>query len=607
MWRINNFLLMIVLAGVILFGGWAAIGHLFGGHHKGHHDYRHYRPANPGGVASSKGAKDAENAPRDAATRDTGLPLSDGLKKWDPDHYTLRLEIFPETKTIGGSATVEFTALGDMDVLELDFDNAFDISKVEGPSGDLEYKETPAKLHVTLPSKLAAGESGEVTVYYSGKPWIAERAPWLGGFVWDETPSGKPWIATAVQMEGCDIWFPCKDYPTAEAKRGLEFFYTVPAGLSAAGNGVLVGVSNRRDGARTFHWKTELPTNVYGVALNVGPYVRLQGEYQSINGTKVPLEFWAIEEHEEQARKLFEKEFPEALSALEHRFGPYPWGQEKMGVAETPHKGMEHQTINAYGNEFQRGPYGYDDLLFHELAHEWFGNVMSSADSADMWLHEGGATYADFGHTREVMGEAAFHAQKYERYRAINSCAPVAPDMHLSTDQVYAGELGPKGDMYAKGAWVLYSLGYIIGEDTVDRAIKRLLYDTAEPEKLTPPIKPRYRSTEDLLKIVNAETGEDFGWFFDVYLRNAPLPVLDVKKDGADLVLTWQTVKDLPFPMPVPVSVDGVMQRIEMPGGTARIAGAADKTVMIDPKMEILRKLSTVPTCEERKAEEAGD
>ena len=596
MWRINNFLLLILLVGAIGFGG-LSIAKKFLPEKVAATPEAPEKPAAP-----TKGEDPAKT--RNEITMNTGLPLSDGLKAYDVEHYTLRHEIFPETKSIGGSATITFTALTDMEELELDFDGEYEISKVEGDAGLVFFRKTPAKLYVTLAKPLTEGETANVTVYYSGTPMIARRAPWEGGFVFDKTPSGKPWIATAIQFEGCDIWWPCKDHPTGEAKQGLEFFYTVPAGLSAAANGVLQEIIELDDGRRTFHWKTEVPTNVYGVALNVAPYVRFQSNYRSVNGTNIPLEFWAIEDHEEAARKLFDKEFPEALASLEGRFGPFPWGQEKMGVAETPHKGMEHQTINAYGNEFARGTFGYDDLLYHELAHEWFGNVMSVANTADMWLHEGGATYADFAHTREVMGDAAFHTQKYLRYLGIKSCQPVAPDMLLSGDETYHEGTGPQGDMYAKGAWVLYSLGYVIGEDKVDRALKRLIYDTPNPETLTPPIEARLRSTDDLLRLVSDEAGSDFGWFFDVYIRNAPLPELMTRKDGNDLVLKWKTANDLPFPMPVPVRVNGAMQRVEMPGGTARIAGGANADVMIDPMMEILRKLSSSPTCEERKVDE---
>ena len=104
------------------------------------------------------------------------------------------------------------------------------------------------------------------------------------------------------------------------------------------------------------------------------------------------MQFWYLPEHEAQAKELF-AEFAPMLDFFEQEIGPYPFGDEKMGVVETPHMGMEHQTINAYGNGYAKDGYGFDWLLQHEFAHEWFGNQVTNANWDDMWLHEGFGTY----------------------------------------------------------------------------------------------------------------------------------------------------------------------------------------------------------------------
>jgi len=304
---------------------------------------------------------------RNATTMDSGLPMSDGLRAYDVQRYTLRHDILIERQAIAGSATVRIKALEAMDVLELDFDGAYRIERVEGSRGPLEYERSDSKLFVSLGETVAAEDILEVTVFYDGKPVRAAKAPWDGGFVWSETPSGKPWIATAIQAEGCDIWWPCKDHPSDEPD-GLDLYITVPDDLVVAANGLLMDVSDEPDGRKTFHWQTNVSTNLYGVALNIAPYVVIEGSFTSTNGTRVPLNFWAIEDHESEARQLFDDELPKIVEFFERVVGPYPWGQEKLGIAETPHLGMEHQTINAYGNEFKRDKYGFDWLLHHELA-----------------------------------------------------------------------------------------------------------------------------------------------------------------------------------------------------------------------------------------------
>ncbi len=545
------------------------------------------------------------DVPRSEITMDSSRPMSAGLEAYDVDHYTLRNDIQIEQKSIAGSAAIRFTALAELSVLELDFDGLFTIDLIEDEHGPLDSTRDEAKLYVTLREPLAHGESGEVTVSYHGRPVEAKRAPWDGGFVWSETPSGKPWIATAMQGEGCDIWWPCKDHPAGEPA-GMDLFFTVPDGLIAASNGVLVDVVEE-NGTSTFHWRTGVPTNTYGVALNVGPYVLIEDTYKSSNGTEFPVQFWAIEDHEEQARELFDREFAATIEFYERKVGPYPWGQEKLGVAETPHLGMEHQTINAYGNEFRRGPYGFDWLFHHELAHEWFGNVMTHETVSDMWLHEGFAAFMQPEYTREVMGDAAFYSAMYQSYLGIKACNAIAPREELSSDQLFFDDpdgRGPGGDIYTKGTWLLHSLRYLIGEEAFWRAIRRLVYDTAYPEELQPPIAARFRTTDDFMMIASDEAGQDMAWFFEVYARRGPLPVLELNETDSGLVFEWQNIGELEFPMPMPVRVNGEMLRVEFNGNRAELPGVRESDVQVDPFMQVLKKLPIVPTCEERREEE---
>jgi aminopeptidase N len=545
-----------------------------------------------------------DDGQRSATMLDTGLPMSEGLRAYDVQRYTLRHDILIDQKAIAGSATIQFRALEEMDVLELDFDGAFQIEKIEGSAGLLEHERTDSKLFVSLGDAIAVDDVAEVTVFYRGKPLEATRPPWDGGFVWSETQSGRPWIATAIQGEGCDVWWPCKDHPSDEPD-GVDLHITVPHGLIAASNGVLLDVSSAPDERQTFHWQTNAPTNQYGVALNIGPYVLIEGSYASTNGVEIPLAFFAIEEHQDEARQLFNTELPQVIEFFERVVGPYPWGHEKLGIAETPHLGMEHQTINAYGNEFKRDKYGFDWLLHHELSHEWFGNLVSSKDYADLWIHEGFGAYMQPVYTQEVMGDAAFHARMYEAYLGIEACNPLAPRAEMSDDRMY-GDDGPGGDIYGKGAWVVHSLRYLMGEDAFWESVRVLTYGTAHPETLDPPIIPRHRTTDDYLEIVSGIAGRDLSWFFEVYLRSAAVPELTARQDGSDVLLEWITEDDLPFDMSTPVRTGDEVTRIEFSENRARLAGISIDDVQIDPFMQVLRKLPSLPTCAEREIEAAS-
>lgn len=543
---------------------------------------------------------------RNPTTLDSGIPLNEAQQQFDVLHFTIRTDVNEQSHSISGSSEIRVVAVSDLDTVELDFDGLFKIDSVRDLRGELEYRRSESKLWVDLRESLPAGAEASITVAYRGKPRVAPNPPWDGGFQWAETPSGDPWIATSFQGQGCDVWFPCKDHPSGEPALGVDLYITVDDELTAASNGMLIGVEPHDNDRHTFHWQSKVRTNTYGIALNIGPYVLFEQSYTSINGTEFPVMFWAIDDHEEDARDLFDREFIPTVEFFERVLGPYPWAPEKLGVAETAHLGMEHQTINAYGNEFRRGRYGYDWLFHHELAHEWFANLLTNKTKSDMWLHEGLGTYMQPLYTREVLGDAAFFAQMLENYRRIEACNPIAPDREVSNRAIYFDVLdasAPGGDIYSKGSWVAHSLRYVLGDDRFFDALRILLYDTATPETLKAPIEARYRSTDDFVQVASGLYGEDLGWFFDVYVRRGPLPELSVSDTDGNVLLEWVNTGDTEFPMPVPVRINGEIQRVEFEGNRAKLEGVSSGDMLIDPFMQVLRKLSIVPTCEERRAE----
>ena len=224
-------------------------------------------------------------------------------------------------------------------------------------------------------------------IRYAGTPHVAVRAPWDGGFCLVEgRRGGAAWIATAVQGEGCDLFWPCFDNSVVEIDT-VDLHITVPQGLAAPSNGKLIGKTDNADGTATWNWRTRHPNN-YAIALNIAPYESLSADYHSRFGNSFPMTYWYLPGEEAQAKGLF-AEFAPTLDFFESTIGPYPFGDEKMGVVETPHLGMEHQTINAYGNGYKKTAEGYDWLFHHEFSHEWFGNQLTNENWDDMWLHEG--------------------------------------------------------------------------------------------------------------------------------------------------------------------------------------------------------------------------
>ncbi len=507
------------------------------------------------------------------------------------EHAELHFVVDTTAQSIDASATLSFAARSATDVLLLDLDRNLPISGIDVDGHTLAtgaWSNPDGRLRIMLPSLLAQGGKVKVTIRYGGKPHVAKKAPWDGGFVWSKTADGQPWVASAVEGEGCDLFWPCIDQTEGEPDL-VDTYVTVPKALAAPGNGVLVGISDEGD-QHTYHWRARHP-DTYAISINVGPFKLLKGAYASRYGNSISMELWYLPEHATGAAALF-GEFPRMLDFFEQQIGPYPWGDEKMGVVETPHLGMEHQTINAYGNGYPKSEYGFDWLLQHEFSHEWFGNQMTNANWDDMWLHEGFGTYMQPLYAQYLQGDIDYFSLLHTERMALRNKYPVVSGHSQTEDKVYDAAHGPGNDIYYKGSLMLHSLRQLIGDRDFFESIRLLVYGRADPQPGN--FSPRYANTADYLAIVNKVTGRDLGWFFDVYLRDSALPRLDVEHHGGTLQLHWSTEHGKPFPMPVDVQVGETLHSVAMTGGHGQLAVPAGSLLIIDPRSKLLRELPHV-------------
>lgn len=519
----------------------------------------------------------------------SGGPVEESQARLRFEHADLAIEVLPEAKTLNGVATLTFTAKGSLTHLVLDLDDAIPpssitINAMHRPMSAVSMRG--GKLRIALPGVAHAGDRIVAKIAYGGKPHAAARPPWDDGVVWSKTADGRPWIGTTAQGFGCDLFWPCLDFPTGEPAL-VDLHITVPEGLQAPANGVLLGVDTLADGRTRWNWRARQP-NTYAVALNIGPYEELFLDYHSRFGNTIPVFYWHLPGRQASARELF-SEFSATLDFYESVVGPYPWGDEKVGVAEAPYKGMEHQTINAYGNGYARSPEGFDHLFHHEFGHEWFGNQLTVADWDDFWLHEGYDAYMQplYGRWRE--GEARY-AVLMDAYRnKIANLAPLISGKQRMEEEVYRTESGGPGrDIYYKGAWVLHTLRNLIGDRAFADITRLTVYGRADPAPGN--FKPRYGSTREYQRIVSEVTGRDYGWFFDVYLRQAALPELLEQRADDGLALRWKTPSNLPFPLPVEIGVDGKIVRLAMRDGKGSLSVARQAHVVIDPHSRILKR-----------------
>lgn len=174
-------------------------------------------------------------------TAKTGKALTPVQQAFDVRHYGLSVRVMPETRSIEGRLEVTFQAVEPLSAIELDLDPDLTVHGADVAGVDAPVERDGDSFTVTLPAPVDAGGTATVTINYGGEPHIAMAPPWHGGFVWSEV-DGTPWFATAVQTEGCDLWWPCKDTYADKPDDGVEVAITAPRGVKMASVGTLAGM-----------------------------------------------------------------------------------------------------------------------------------------------------------------------------------------------------------------------------------------------------------------------------------------------------------------------------------------------------------------------------
>jgi aminopeptidase N len=537
-------------------------------------------------------------AQRELGVRATGSggPLMPEQAAYDVKSYDLDLRINPADQSVKGVLTAHVLVVHPLNwfVLDLDPPLAVDsialVNAVGKPQQPLKHERREGKLWIALPMTRQPGEEVRVRVAYSGKPRVAPRPPWVGGFAWSKTAAGQPWFTVTCQNDGADIWFPAKDHPSDEPET-VSLHFTVPQPLVAASNGRLQSVVKNQDGTQTFNWFVAEPINNYGITLNVAPYKTIEDKFTSVAGGTMPVTLWVLPEDYEKGTRLV-KQTKDYLRFFEEYLGPYPFRAEKLGIVQTNHLGMEHQTIIAYGNNFKNNADGFDWLMLHELGHEWWGNLVTASDWRDFWLHEGFQSFMDTLYLEKVRGKDAYLKGMANRMKGLRNKQPVAPRESRTTVQMYMAApdyVNSDGDIYGKGAVILHSLRYLIGDKAFFTALRKMAYPDPRMEKLTNGRQVRFANTDDFLQIAEAASGMELDWFFEVYLRQPKLPRFVTEKSGNQITLRWDVPEDLPFPMPVEIQMGSLTKRYEMSSGTLTLPIEPAQNVIIDPDHWILK------------------
>ena len=479
---------------------------------------------------------------------------------FDVQRYDLNIKINPDEKTIVGYNDIAFKVIEDTHKIQLDLFENMQIDSIVFNAKKLDFIREEIAVFITFPNELKKGSDQKLRFYYSGKPIIAKRAPWDGGFVFTQDSKGKPWVGVAVQGTGASLWYPVKDSQSDEPDHGASIKIAVPNGLMNVSNGRFLGSEDLKNGYTRWDWEVKNPINTYDITANIADYAHIHDNHKGLD-----LDYYVLRENEEKARKHFEEVKP-MMDCFQSKFGAYPFTDDGYKLVETPYLGMEHQSAVAYGNHYLQGYLGndlsstgvgllFDFITIHESGHEWFGNSITSKDIADMWIHESFTQYSEI-----VFIECQFGYEKAMQY------ANGLKD-NVSNDKPIIGQYGVNkegsGDMYPKGALMLNTIRHIINDDA--KWWKMLL-------KYSETYRKKIIDTQTVVDFFNAESGMDLTPVFNQYLRYTNIPELEFRKDKNDIEFRWKA--DEPgFAMPVDITIKGKKVRLQPTNEWKKLAG----------------------------------
>ncbi|HYM94546.1 MAG TPA: M1 family metallopeptidase [Chitinophagaceae bacterium] len=424
----------------------------------------------------------------------------------DIRHYTIALNVDIPQKSISGYTTIDFILSQAAPTLLFDLMNDFQVQNIWVNGKPAPFTHANAIIRINPSAPVPAGKAS-VKIQYAGKPHVAIRPPWEDGFTWATDSTGHPWVAITAEGSGGKIYFPCKDHPSDEPNEGVDMIITVPKGLVVAGPGILQKVTKGKN-TDTYFWKTNYTINNYSIIFNIGDYAVVSKTYTTVDGNKVPMQFYVLKYHASKAAHHLD--ILETMAKVKEKyFGEYPWAKEKIGIVETPHLGMEHQSMNAYGNNFKYTKVGgqdFDWLMNHEFGHEWWGNKVTAKDWADYWIHEGIGSFGDALYILDVEGEQAYIDHFKQTAFGIANEKPIVQGKDIDEETAYIG------DIYSKGSFFMHTLRYIIGDSIFFPTLKELA--TA----------PQYTydnlvNTDDVEQLFSKASGINLKPLFDFYLR----------------------------------------------------------------------------------------
>jgi aminopeptidase N len=434
------------------------------------------------------------------AQQQYGREIETAASSWfDVTYYRLALRIYPQSFSLQGDVTIRGVCRDSSHTLTLDLVIQMHIDSILLNGKQMSFQQSSDWFIVSLPRVYHAGENLSVDVFYKGFPVTGG----LGSFAFT-SHEGVPWVHTLSEPYGAKDWWPCKNDPGDKAD-SADVIITCDSTFRAGSQGILVSAINNGNGTTTYYWKERYPIASYLISIALTNYIQFSNWFRYTAKDSMEILNYILPEHEATARQTL-PQVVNMLSIYSNLFGLYPFIKEKYGHAEiSGGSAMEHQTMTSL-NTFS------EDVISHELAHQWFGDMITCRTWSDLWLNEGFAQYCS-----ALYRERQYGAASYWTYinTQINSAKVAFGAIGIAdTSSVRSLFNGPR--VYAKGAVVLHMLRHVLG----DSVFFRTMYAYAND--------PRYKygtaAIKDFQSVAESVSGKNLSYFFQEWLYGDKYP-----------------------------------------------------------------------------------
>jgi aminopeptidase N len=436
-------------------------------------------------------------------------------RDYDLQHSKIALRFDTDERKVFGEVTHSLSILRDGSS-KIVFDSVgLTIHNVTLNKSSAKFETTADRLIIPLPATAKAGDKFEITIRYEGKPHKG-----IYFILPDKSYPDRPkQIWSQGESEDTRYYLPTYDYPNDRLT--TETFLTVPSSWITVSNGKLVSVTDAAKGLKTWYWKESVPNSTYLITAVAGEFDEVKDTWRGI-----PVTYYAPKGRGDRINITYSRT-PAMMELFTRKLGvDYPWEKyAQVMVDEFVAGGMENSSATTNTSNSLTHPKlapeystGEDDLISHELGHQWFGDLVTCKDWGDVWLNEGFATFME-----AVWNEAHYGKDEadYKRWNATREWMQSTdlwnkPIVRHDFDDSNSNEFDDNA--YNKGGLVLYMLRHELGEDAFYRSLRHYLEVNRGKNVVT----------ADFAKAIEETTHIDMDRFFNEWLYGAGAPKFDV-------------------------------------------------------------------------------